>query len=128
MVNALSTDEDLNGVQDFNPEDYDNQMDALLAYMQVMRRMMKHISYFAFTATPKDKTFALFGTSDGKAHDLYSMKQAIDEKFILDVLQNYKSYMTMFELIEKNPDDDMKKLFEENSFKDATKGTYTKQR
>lgn len=129
LVNALSTDEDLNGVQDFNPEDYDNQMDALLAYMQVMRRMMKHISYFAFTATPKDKTFALFGTSDGKAHDLYSMKQAIDEKFILDVLQNYKSYMTMFELIEKNPDDDMKKLFEEKKalrviYDDLNKNSY----
>ena len=40
-------------------------------------------------------------------------KQAIDEKFILDVLQNYKSYHTMFEYIEKNPDEDQDKLFEE---------------
>ena len=117
LVNALSTDEDLNKVPDFNPSEYDDQVDALLAYMQVMRRMMKHISYFAFTATPKDKTYALFGIQDGenkgKAHDLYSMKQAIDEKFILDVLANYKSYLTMFELIEKNPDEDQQKLFEE---------------
>lgn len=113
LMNALSTDEDLQKLPDYNPDDYDNQMDALMAYMQVMRRQMSHISYFAFTATPKDKTYALFGTSDGKAHDLYSMKQAIDEKFILDVLKNYKSYSTMFELIEKNPSEDQEKLFEE---------------
>ena len=117
LVNALSTDNDLQNIHDFNPEEYDDQTDALLAYMQVMRRMMKHISYFAFTATPKDKTYALFGIQEGpnkgKAHDLYSMKQAIDEKFILDVLANYKSYLTMFELIEKNPTEDQKKLFEE---------------
>ena len=117
LVNALSTDSDLHNMPDFNPDEYEDQTDALLAYMQVMRRMMKHISYFAFTATPKDKTYKLFGIQDGpnkgKAHDLYSMKQAIDEKFILDVLANYKSYLTMFELIEKNPDEDQKKLFEE---------------
>lgn len=116
LVNALSTDSDLHNTPDFNPDEYEDQTDALLAYMQVMRRMMKHISYFAFTATPKDKTYKLFGIQDGpnkgKAHDLYSMKQAIDEKFILDVLANYKSYLTMFELIEKNPDEDQKKLFE----------------
>ena len=117
LVNALSTDSDLHNMPDFNPDEYEDQTDALLAYMQVMRRMMKHISYFAFTATPKDKTYKLFGIQDGphkgKANDLYSMKQAIDEKFILDVLANYKSYLTMFELIEKNPDEDQKKLFEE---------------
>lgn len=113
LMNALSTDEDLQKLPNYDPSEYDNQMDALMAYMQVMRRQMTHISYFAFTATPKDKTYALFGTSEGKAHDLYSMKQAIDEKFILDVLQNYKSYLTMFELIEKNPTEDQQKLFEE---------------
>jgi type I restriction enzyme R subunit len=117
LVNALSTDADLNNMPDFDPNEYEDQVDALLAYMQVMRRMMGHISYFAFTATPKDKTYALFGIQDGpnkgKAHDLYSMKQAIDEKFILDVLANYKSYLTMFELIEKNPTEDQQKLFEE---------------
>ena len=117
LVNALSTDEDLNNLSDFNPNEYEDQTDALLAYMQVMRRMMKHISYFAFTATPKDKTYALFGIQEGprkgKAHDVYSMKQAIDEKFILDVLANYKSYVTMFELIEKDSTEDQRKLFEE---------------
>lgn len=133
LVNALSTDSDLHNMPDFNPDEYEDQTDALLAYMQVMRRMMKHISYFAFTATPKDKTYKLFGIQDGpnkgKAHDLYSMKQAIDEKFILDVLANYKSYLTMFELIEKNPDEDQKKLFEEKKalkviYGELNKNTY----
>ena len=112
LMNALSTDEDLKKIEGFDPADFDSEMDALMAYMQVMRRQMSHISHFAFTATPKDKTYALYGVN-GKAHDLYSMKQAIDEKFILDVLQNYKSYHTMFEYIEKNPDEDQDKLFEE---------------
>ena len=86
-------------------EGYEDQMDALMAYMQTQRQQMSHISYFAFTATPKDKTYALFGkkTPEGYvAHDYYTMKQAIDEKFILDVLRNYTTYKTMFEYIEKN--------------------------
>ena len=112
IVTALTTDEDIKSIPDFNPDEFEDQMDALMAYMQVMRRQMSHISYFAFTATPKDKTFALFG-ENGKPHDLYSMKQAIDEKFILDVLQNYRSYLTMFELIEKEIEEDKKKLFEQ---------------
>ena len=113
LVNALSTDEDLQKVEGFNPEEYESDMDALMAYMQVMRRQMGHLSYFAFTATPKDKTFVLFGKDGKSSHDLYSMKQAIDEKFILDVLQNYKSYVTMFEYIESHPEETKKELFEE---------------
>lgn len=133
LVNALSTDQDLRAVKGFNPNDYDSDMDALMAYMQVMRRMMEHISYFAFTATPKDRTYALFGTADGKAHDLYSMKQAIDEKFILDVLQNIKSYDTMFEYIQKNEEEDKDKLFEEKKslrviYNELNKNQYIKLR
>lgn len=113
LVSALSTEEDLKNLQDYDPEEYDSPLDALMAQMQSYRKMMKHISYFAFTATPKDKTFALYG-KDGKApHDLYSMKQAIDEKFILDVTRNYVSYKTKFELIQKNPEEDQDKLFEQ---------------
>ncbi|MDE7025939.1 MAG: DEAD/DEAH box helicase family protein [Paramuribaculum sp.] len=112
IVTALTTDEDVRALPDFDPSEFEDEMDALMAYMQVMRRQMSHISYFAFTATPKDKTFKLFG-ENGEAHDLYSMKQAIEEKFILDVLQNYRSYLTMFELIEKDIPEDEKKLFEE---------------
>lgn len=113
LVNALSTKEDLEKLGDYDPEEYDSPLDALMAQMQSYRKMMKHISYFAFTATPKDKTFALYGKEGKAPHDLYSMKQAIDEKFILDVTQNYISYKTKFELIEKNPEEDKDKLFEQ---------------
>lgn len=112
LVKALSTDEDFKKNVDYDPEEYDSPLDALMAQMQNSRKMMKHISYFAFTATPKDKTFVLYGKDGKEPHDLYSMKQAIDEKFILDVTQNYVSYKTMFELIEKNPTKDEQQLFE----------------
>lgn len=113
LVNALSTEEDFKDLENYDPDEYDSPLDALMAQMQNYRKMAKHISYFAFTATPKDKTFKLYGKDGKEPHDLYSMKQAIDEKFILDVTHNYVSYKTMFELIEKDPDDDKQKLFEQ---------------
>ena len=71
----------------------------------------RNLSFFAFTATPKDKTLELFGTEyeDGSFHPfhIYSMRQAIEEKFILDVLQNYMTYETCFKIaktMEDNPD------------------------
>ncbi|MDP3007719.1 MAG: type I restriction endonuclease [Methylococcales bacterium] len=87
------------------------------------RKMIKNGSYFAFTATPKNKTLELFGvprkyTKDGEqktafdAFHLYSMKQAIEEEFILDVLQNYTTYQSFYKLIksvEENPEFDTKK-------------------
>ncbi len=114
ITHALTTDEDLTlAMEEMGEYGSDNDpLDALMAYMQKMRSQMPHISYFAFTATPKDTTFALYGKDGKTAHDLYSMQQAIDEKFILDVLQNYRSYQTMFELIEKDPEKDQEKLFE----------------
>ena len=63
----------------------------------------------AFTATPKPTTLQLFGclNEEGKkvAFDLYSMKQAIEEGFILDVLQNYVTYKTYFEINKAIEDD-----------------------
>lgn len=55
------------------------------------------LSFFAFTATPKTKTLELFGR-DKRAFDLYSMRQAIEEKFILDVLKNYVPYKTAMQI------------------------------
>ncbi|MDR0918887.1 MAG: DEAD/DEAH box helicase family protein, partial [Oscillospiraceae bacterium] len=84
------------------------------------RKMLKNASYFAFTATPKNKTLEMFGTKvpqpDGTNkfypfHN-YSMKQAIQEGFILDVLQNYttvKSYYKLAKTIAENPKFDKKK-------------------
>ena len=71
----------------------------------------KNLSFFAFTATPKGTTLEMFGTvyEDGSFHPfhIYSMRQAIEEGFILDVLQNYMTYDTCFKIaktIEDNPD------------------------
>ena len=68
-----------------------------------------NLSFFAFTATPKDKTLQMFGTptADGKyvPYHIYSMKQAIEEGFILDVLKNYVTYKNYYKII-KTIDDD----------------------
>ena len=68
-----------------------------------------NISFFAFTATPKKKTVELFGTigADGlpRAFHLYSMRQAIEEKFILDVLKNYVTYSTYYRFEKAMADD-----------------------
>lgn len=73
------------------------------------RKQPKNISYFAFTATPKHETLERFGEkqSDGsfKPFSLYSMKQATEEKFILDVLTNYTTYKTYFKLLKKAAED-----------------------
>lgn len=76
------------------------------------RKMLTNASYFAFTATPKPKTLELFGVKfrDGdkdkfRAFHLYSMKQAIQEHFIEDVLLNYTTYDSHFALLKKIQDD-----------------------
>lgn len=69
----------------------------------------ENLSFFAFTATPKDKTLQMFGTptDDGryKAFHIYSMKQAIEEGFILDVLKNYVTYKNYYKIIKTIADD-----------------------
>lgn len=88
------------------PEDL---QDRILAAMKG-RKMSKNASYFAFTATPKPATLEKFGRQglDGKFYPfhLYSMKQAIEEKFILDVLEKYTTYKSYYEVqksVEENP-------------------------
>lgn len=67
-----------------------------------------NLSFFAFTATPKQKTLELFGDRqpDGtfRPFHVYSMKQAIDEGFILDVLANYMTYKMCFKIAKNTPD------------------------
>ena len=73
------------------------------------RKQGDNISMFAFTATPKNKTLELFGEprADGtfEAFSLYSMRQAIDEGFILDVLSNYTTYKAYWRLLKTIGDD-----------------------
>lgn len=91
--------------------------DQLIERMKARKVSSPYLSYFAFTATPKQKTLELFGVKDllsGKfaPFSLYSMKQAIEEKFILDVLKNYTTYDTYFGLLKKiveDPEFDKKK-------------------
>lgn len=72
------------------------------------RKMPENASFFAFTATPKAKTIQMFGS----VFDLYSMKQAIEEGFILDVLKNYthyENYYKIYKTVEDNPEFDKRK-------------------
>lgn len=80
---------------------------------KLIKEMLVHgkhpnLSFFAFTATPKDKTLEMFGTEyeDGSFHPfhIYSMRQAIEEGFILDVLQNYMTYDTCFKIAKTTTD------------------------
>ena len=92
-------------VEDMTTEDI---LDATLA----SRRANSNLSYFAFTATPKTKTLELFGrqpkpeeapskTNKPKAYHVYTMRQAIEEGFILDVLKNYTNYKVAYNLAMK---------------------------
>src|SRR5690606_28301407 len=77
------------------------------------RKLLPNASYFAFTATPKNKTLELFGVpvpqADGKVKHRpfhsYTMKQAIEERFILDVLKTYTPVNSYYKLIKKIEDD-----------------------
>ena len=76
---------------------------------QLFRSMAKrgkqaNLSFFAFTATPKHKTFAVFGR-DGQPAHRYTMRQAIEEEFILDVLKHYTTYGAYFNLLKACEDD-----------------------
>jgi type I restriction enzyme R subunit len=74
-------------------------------YLSMAKRgKQSNISFFAFTATPKHKTLAVFGTK-GEAFHKYTMRQAIEEGFILDVLENYTTYTTYYKLIKSIEDD-----------------------
>ena len=68
------------------------------------RGRQANLSFFAFTATPKHKTLAVFGR-DGEPVHRYTMRQAIEEEFILDVLKHYTTYATYFKLLKACEDD-----------------------
>ncbi len=80
-------------------------VEAILAAEAKAKADTHNISFFAFTATPKAKTMELFGTPDDEGlprpFHTYTMQQAIEEQFILDVLANYTTYATAFQLATK---------------------------
>jgi type I restriction enzyme R subunit len=81
----------------------------VLAAMLAARGQQENLSFFAFTATPKPKTLEMFGVlgEDGHHHPfhLYSMRQAIEEGFILDVLSSYTTYSTFWKVAKAVADD-----------------------
>lgn len=108
---ALSNNEDAEDEEEWTGEDE-------IVEIIKGRKMLTNASYFAFTATPKPKTLELFGVKfrEGdkdkfRAFHLYSMKQAIQEHFIEDVLLNYTTYNSHFALLKKIQEDP---LFDKN--------------
>lgn len=94
----------IEGQEEENREDFEDKMVREL----LSHGRHKNLSFFAFTATPKEKTLEMFGSPryDGgfEPFHIYSMRQAIDEEFIHDVLANYMTYQTCFK-IAKNTED-----------------------
>lgn len=89
--------------QELSQEENAVELEPLFRSM-AKRGRQPNMSFFAFTATPKHKTLAIFGRS-GEPFHRYTMRQAIDEGFIEDVLKSYVTYKTYFKLIKKAEDD-----------------------
>ena len=95
-------------ILDMDEEDLSEESKEALLKEMLKRPKQTNISYFAFTATPKFKTMAVFNEpgKDGKSpFHLYSMKQAIQEGFIMDVLKNYTTFKRYSGLIKSIQDD-----------------------
>ena len=108
MSQALAPEGDENAT---DPEDTVNEA---LAKRMAARKMLTNASYFAFTATPKNKTLEMFGEplppdAEGKVKHKpfhsYTMKQAIEERFILDVLKAYTPVNSYYKLVKKTDED-----------------------
>jgi len=97
--------------EDGSGEDDETTEDKINTIME-SRKLLKNASYFAFTATPKNKTLELFGepyqngeSVQHQAFHSYTMKQAIEEGFILDVLRTYTPVQSYYQLMKTVPDD-----------------------
>ena len=121
MGKALGEGTDAAAGGDDDERDAEDVVNAALEARMAARKMLTNASYFAFTATPKNKTLEMFGEplppdAEGKVKHKpfhhYSMKQAVQERFILDVLENYvpvDSYYKLIKKIEDDPEFDTKK-------------------
>lgn len=93
-------------------EDDEVSSEELIANLIASRKRPPNVSYYAFTATPKSKTLELFGRLDAEGKpepfDVYSMRQAIEEGFILDVLKGYTTYDMAFKLEQQGADIEVK--------------------
>ena len=89
--------------QEMAEEEDEVELERLFLSM-AKRGHQPNMSFFAFTATPKHKTLAIFGRN-GEPFHLYTMRQAIEEGFIEDVLKSYVTYKTYYKLLKKAEDD-----------------------
>ena len=107
-VLASTSLEEAAAEEEGKPTAEEEHNDTVLKEME-KRGRLPNVSWFAFTATPKPKTLELFGekSDDGKfeAFSLYSMRQAIEEGFILDVLENYTTFKVYWNLLKTVEDD-----------------------
>lgn len=94
--------------EDGEPEDTEDKIHRIIKG----RKLAKNANYYAFTATPKNKTLEMFGEEYATAEGVtyapfheYTMRQAIEEKFILDVIRNYTPYQSYYEVVKKVEDD-----------------------
>ena len=103
LRDALKEYAEIEGIVEDKVEPQDKLVKELITHGK-----HKNLSFFAFTATPKDTTLEMFGTQDetGQFHPfhIYSMHQAIEEGFILDVLQNYMTCKTCFKIANSTPE------------------------
>ena len=111
----------MNIVLSGNVYDEDDELEDKINSLIEGKRMAQNASYFAFTATPKNKTLEMFGkpvtdengnvilnedgTKKSEPHYVYTMKQAIEEKFILDVLRYYTPYQSFYHIVKTAEDD-----------------------
>jgi len=107
-LKAVLSSDSLETAEATDTADEETHEDRVVAEME-KRGKLPNASTFAFTATPKQKTLELFGErqADGSfaPFSLYSMRQAIEENFILDVLENYTTYSTYWKLLKKVEED-----------------------
>jgi len=106
VLSTTDSDPEIEETEDYSAEDFIREQVEKSA---AARGQQKNISFFAFTATPKYKTLAIFGENSiedkPQPFHLYSMRQAIEEGFILDVLENYTNYELYFKLSKAIEDD-----------------------
>ena len=117
VLGGVSSTDALQAAEQFDSSNVvtESTFEDLIEQSVVARGKSENITFFAFTATPKSKTLELFGEkvfgADGEpmhvAFHQYSMKQAIEEKYILDVLKNYTTYKTYYKLANQLGSDDL---------------------
>lgn len=125
---GIGTDQKPEQEKDGDIDDNQDRINQAIEKHMQNRKMRSNASYFAFTATPKDSTLEKFGEkqADGRftPFDLYSMKQAIEEGFILDVVRNYTTFKSYYE-IQKSVENDP--AFDSNKAQKALKAYVERQ-